>query len=166
MEGRSDSPFAVNASASAPFEGTLRRLWRCPGPSDTDPTGGLSAMDSPLAIFHLAAPIFLPCPRYSWTQPLTPIWRSHRSFERDLRPCCSIFQTLNYLDYWTSVTFTALLCIALQLLMGYYTIYDDIRHASQPKLELLDWTGLYGGDLSQQIQCQVLNWKDLISICM
>lgn len=71
-----------------------------------------------------------------------------RSFGRDLLPCRGILHTLNYLDYWTSVTFTALLCIALQSLIGYYTIYDDIRHASQPKLELLDWTGLYGGDLS------------------
>lgn len=109
---------------------------------------GFSAMDSPPAIFHLAAPIFLPCPCYSWTRPLTPIWRSHHSFGRDLQPRRSILQTLNYLDYWTSVTFTALLCIALPSVMGYYTIYDDIRHASQPKLELLDWTGLYGGDLS------------------
>lgn len=120
------------------FEGTLRGLWRCSVLSIVDLTGGLSAMDSPPAIFHLAAPIFLPCLCYSWTRPLTLIWRSHRNIRRDLRPRHSILQTLNYLDYWTSLTFTALLCIALQTLMGYYTIYDDIRHANQPKLELLD----------------------------
>lgn len=87
-------------------------------------------------------------PRYSWTRPLTPIWRSHRRSARDLRPHRITLQTLNYLDYWTSGTFTALLCIALQSLMAYYTIYDDIGHASEPKLELLNWTGLYGGDPS------------------
>lgn len=88
----------------------------------------------------------MPC--YSWTRPLTPIWRSHRRSGGDLRPHRIILQTLNYLDYWTSGTFTALLCIALQSLMAYYTIYDDIGHASEPKLELLNWTRLYGGDPS------------------
>lgn len=46
------------------------------------------------------------------------------------------------------MSFSALLCITLQILMVYCTIYDDIGHASKLKLELLDWTGFYGCDLS------------------
>lgn len=40
------------------------------------------------------------------------------------------------------MTFSALLCITLQILMVYCTIYDDIGYASKLKLELLDWIGL------------------------
>lgn len=109
------------------------------------PNGG----DRPTsAHFSLGSAHFSATPCYSWTRPLTPIWRSHRGIGCDLRPHRTILQTLNYLDYWTSVTFTALLCIALQPLMAYHTIYDDIGHASEPKLEILNWTRLYGGDLS------------------
>lgn len=96
----------------------------------------------------LAAPIFLPCLCYSWTQPLTPIWWSHHDARHDLRPNHNILSTLNYLDYWAFMIFSALLCITLQNLMVNCAIYDDIGHASRLKLELLDWTGFYGCDLS------------------
>lgn len=95
-----------------------------------------------------AAAIFLPCLCYSWTQPLTPVWWSHRDCGHDLQRRHSILQTLNYLDYWAFMTFTALLCITLQTLMVYRAIYDDIGYASKLKLELLDCAGLYGCDLS------------------
>lgn len=46
------------------------------------------------------------------------------------------------------MVFSALLCITLQILAVYCTIYDDIGHASKLKLELLDGTRFYGYDLS------------------
>lgn len=138
-----------NTSTSAPFGVTLRHLLRRRRLNPADLTGGLFNNAPVFGNFLFYPALVLPpCSCYSWTRPLTSVWRSHNGFGCDLRPHRSVVPTLNYLDYWTSVTFTALLCIALHSLMADYTIYDDIGHASQLKLELLNWTGLYGGDLS------------------